>query len=483
MRLTLPRSHVVLLTGIALALLPAPAAAQQPAPPAVAAATGALEGTVRDSLAGAPLAGAAVQVVSRADPQRTRGVTAGADGRYRIDSLPAGEYVVGFQHPRLDVLGVAPPMRLVAVAAGQPTRADLGIPSGGALNRAACQPAAGDNAGLVLGRALDADTREPLGGGTIAIIWSEFVIDASGSRSVRRQQTTPTSATGHFALCGVPTDVGVILVAEHGTDASGYVEVQVPPGGAAVRELLIGRGAAAVPVPVSPMESGNMPVRRGTAALVGEVRSSTGDPVDRAVVTLFGSTGRDTTGRDGRFRLQDLPAGTHTLEARVIGWTPQRVAVNLSSAATDTLVVRLAERVPVLDRVTVVGKRPVGSALEGFLRRRRQGMGRFLTQNEIERRAAFSVGDLLRAVPGVRIENNMFDQSIFVRNCTPHVWLDGMVLADGASSLSYLVRPEEVAAIEVYPSLTTTPPEFQRMNATGYGGCGSIVVWTRGRLR
>ena len=484
----LPRSARALLTGIALAFLPVTSAAAQqpgaPAPPAPAGA-GALVGTVRDSIANVPLAGAAVQVVDQANPQRTRSAISAADGSYRIDSLAPGRYVVGFQHARLDALGLEPTMRLVEVAAGAPTRLNLGISSGRALRQLLCQPGPDDVSGLVLGRAVDADTREPLGSGTIAVIWSEFVIDATGSRSVRRQQTAATNETGHFAICGIPTDVGVVVVAEHGTSASGYVELQVPPRGAVARELLVGRGAAAASVPVPPSQSGNMPVRRGSAQLVGEVRTSSGEPVDRALVTLFGSTGQDTTARDGRWALADLPAGTHTLEARVIGWVPQRIPVDLVSGRTDTIVITLAERVATLDRVTIVGQRQTGSALEGFVKRRRQGMGRFLTQNQIQDRAAFSVGDLLRGIPGVRIENNMFDQAIYVRNCMPNVWVDGQYLSDGATSLSFLVRPEEVAGVEVYSSLSATPAEFQRMaqgSAMG-AGCGSIVVWTRARLR
>lgn len=489
MPLSLPRGSTALLVGLVLALPLGSAGAQQPAPAApaatpAAAAMGALVGTVRDSTANAPLAGATVQLLDQADPQRTRSAVTGADGRYTIDSVAPGRYVVGFQHARLDLLGVQPPMRLVEVAAGAPTRADLGIAAPRTLVQSVCRTA--DETGLVLGRALDADTRMPLGGGTIAVIWSEYIIDALGSRSVRRQQTGATTESGNFALCGVPTDVPVILVAEHGTDASGYVEVQVPPGGVAGRELLVGRGEAAVAVQVPASESGNMPVRRGTARLAGQVRSADGAPLDRATITLFGSTARDTTGRDGRFALEALPAGTHTLEARVIGWIPQRVTVDLTSGAADTVVVTLTERVTTLAPVSIAGRsQSTGTVMQEFMRRRRQGTGRFLTADQIEKRAAFSVGDLLRAVPGVRIENNLFDQNIFVRNCTPHVFIDDTYLQNGASTLSYLVRPEEVAGIEVYSSLVSTPPQFQRMDAGAGvgGGCGSIVVWTKGRLR
>lgn len=482
----LPRGSVLLLTGLVLALPVHRAVAQQPAPAAAAAGAGAIVGTVRDSTAPGPLAGATVQLLDQANPSRTRSAVTGADGSYRIDSVAPGRWVVGFQHPRLDLLGIQPSMRLVEVAAGAPTRADLGIASTRTLVEGVCGAGGGDAAGMVLGRVVDADTRMPLAGGTLALIWSEFVIDALGSRSVRRQRAVPTSESGNFAICEVPTDVPVILVAEHGSDASGYVEVQVPPRGLVGRELLVGRGAAAATVQAPPEVSGNMPVRRGSGRLVGQVRTSSGEPVARATVTLHGSLARDTTGDDGRFQLAELPAGSHTLEARGIGWLPQRLIVDLTSRTADTVVVTLTERVTTLATVNIAGRRPTtGSVMDGFLQRRRQGMGRFLTQEQIRDRNPFSVADLLRGIPGVRVESNMFDQNIFIRNCAPHVWLDDNYLRDGAAMLSLLVRPEDVAGIEIYPSLSTTPAQFQRLdNASGVsGGCGSVVIWTKGRLR
>jgi hypothetical protein len=66
-----------------------------------------VSGTVYDSLARAPLAGAEVQIVPAdggAGPAFV--ATADAEGRYRVDSVPAGRYRVGFFHPRVDSLGI-----------------------------------------------------------------------------------------------------------------------------------------------------------------------------------------------------------------------------------------------------------------------------------------------------------------------------------------------------------------------------------------
>jgi hypothetical protein len=59
------------------------------------------------------------------------------------------------------------------------------------------------------------------------------------------------------------------------------------------------------------------------------------------------------------------------------------------------------------------------------------------------------------------------------------VYVDGS-LALGAGrrdpvSIDELVRPGEIAAVEVYPSAASVPAEY-----TGTTGrCGAVVIWTR----
>lgn len=66
--------------------------------------------------------------------------------------------------------------------------------------------------------------------------------------------------------------------------------------------------------------------------------------------------------------------------------------------------------------------------------------------------------------------------------CVPVVWLDGALLRNGADELDYLIRPQNVTAIEVYGGGAVIPAQY---NMTGTGGsfsgpqsCGAVVVWT-----
>jgi hypothetical protein len=98
---------------------------------------------VLDSLQGAPLARALVQLVAT-DAPAPFGVTVETDslGRYRITGVPVGRYTVGFHHPRLDSLGLEPPLHGVEVGSISDVRADLAIPSAKRLRATVCGPQA-----------------------------------------------------------------------------------------------------------------------------------------------------------------------------------------------------------------------------------------------------------------------------------------------------------------------------------------------------
>ena len=87
------------------------------------------------------------------------------------------------------------------------------------------------------------------------------------------------------------------------------------------------------------------------------------------------------------------------------------------------------------------------------------------------------VTDLLRTVPSMQvIPTGSRSARIRIRNCSPAVYVDGMVVADGAADINALVASSEVGAMEVYASGRDAPPEYQR------GACGVVLIWTKGRI-
>src|SRR6185295_7449531 len=97
-----------LVTALCLAF-PAAVGAQ-----ADSARLGSISGTVFDSVMMKPVAGAAVQLVLKSAPNGT--IYSGESdvrGRYEIQNVPAGYYLISFMHPALDSFTVTPPLRAV----------------------------------------------------------------------------------------------------------------------------------------------------------------------------------------------------------------------------------------------------------------------------------------------------------------------------------------------------------------------------------
>ena len=106
MRLT-TRLTVLLLGVLGIAGPLANASAQEPARATV-------EGRVYDSLAHAPLAGAAVSIVS-ADTRVTYGAVSDSVGHYAVAGVEPGTYMIGFFHPVLDSIGIESPVHRVTI--------------------------------------------------------------------------------------------------------------------------------------------------------------------------------------------------------------------------------------------------------------------------------------------------------------------------------------------------------------------------------
>ncbi|MEP7346873.1 MAG: carboxypeptidase-like regulatory domain-containing protein, partial [Gemmatimonadaceae bacterium] len=138
-----------------------------------------IEGRVLDRIGGGVLAGAKVQLAPeiRTPEGRVFGVQAESDGRYRIDSVSAGNYLATFSHPFLDSLGIEAPVVRVVVRSSDVLRLDLGTPPRDKIIRALCPAGSmGDSTALFLGHVRDARTGMPLPGASVRIRWTELVL-------------------------------------------------------------------------------------------------------------------------------------------------------------------------------------------------------------------------------------------------------------------------------------------------------------------
>jgi len=140
-------------------------------PDTASRASGSVVGVVRDSLAKRPLAEALIQLVSADDPARfVRTSRSDSLGRFAINEVPAGRYMLGFFHPMLDSIGVETAQRQLYVGeTGRPVQSDLGIPSPARLRAAVCGKLGPDSSGVIIGVVRDAKDGSPISGATFGI--------------------------------------------------------------------------------------------------------------------------------------------------------------------------------------------------------------------------------------------------------------------------------------------------------------------------
>lgn len=482
-----------LLAGSAAAQRPTPRPARPaPAPgPAVRDSSAArsagrdtarvrVTGVVTDSVAGGALGGAVVQMVRADDATTALAATADSAGAFAFPGVAPGRYVIGFLHPRVDALGIEPPTQLLELVAGQPAELALSTPSPVRLRAALCRDGGADSSGALVGVVRDADRGTAIAGAKVILTWRQIVFDEAGVRMAERRAPATAGADGAYLVCGLPSDVEAIASAEAPGRMTGLIEVRVPPRGLLYRDLTLGDSVSAAPVAIVDSAVAGSParrrtVRRGTAKLTGTVRDPESRPLAGATVVVLGTAATGRTGADGRFALSDLPAGTQAVEARAIGFSPGRAAVDLASAAPARAELRLTRPPTTLSAVVVEGKRTARTRnLEDFTRRKRSGFGRFVTGEDLERQRPIYVTDALRTIPGMRVTPNArgFGQTVTGRaNCTPTVYIDGMKMYGGATDLDAILRPGDVAGIEIYSGPSGKPPQFE-------GDC-VIAVWSK----
>lgn len=458
-----------------------------------------LIGVIYDSLGSRPLSAANVQLVNAADPTRALSVITDSLGQYLIDSVPRGRHLLGFFHPILDSLGLSAPLKQVTIGVDGPVRVNMALPSARTLVTATCgAQSQSDSTGLVMGFVRSAGDGLPRPASGLSIRWSELVVTAEGVRRLSPGLDATTSEGGWFALCNVPLDAPVSVRAWNGADSSGAFELQIPPAGYLRRDVFVG-AARRVRLTMADSAPGDSAppltteVLRGPARLRGVVRGTNGTPVPGALVLLWGSGLEARASEAGEFAIDSLPAGTHTLEARGLGFLPARTPVDLFDDRLTSVSMELTSRGAFLDTIRVTSQRIyVSPQMQAFERRKRMGFGRFFDEDELEKRGATVVTDFLRMVPGITIapsSRGMGGETVLVRGggfsgggyCSPTLFVDGMRIAldpESGLNINSIVSAFEVRALEVYSRGSNTPIEFQTLD-----GCGAIVVWTGGRRR
>jgi hypothetical protein len=464
-------------------------------PYAIAGAQATVTGTVFDSLrTSAPLKGATVVL-----PGLSRYAITDGRGRFRIDSVPAGQVTITFLHPALDSLGVAADIRTVTVPERGSVDVHLTTPSPPTAYARLCPGRRDIATGLLFGIVRDVDDAKPIAGALVTADWREYAIELGSMRGRVARATAATSDAGVYLLCGVPADVSSQVFALADGYAAGPVLVGPESRLLARFDFSISRRDSAARLSAAELldstrRGAPLGAAPGSATIAGRILASNHRPIAGALVGVNGTDLSARSDSSGRFRMSRVPAGTRAMTVRAIGLAPTMLTLAPRSGEAVDTAVTVEQNGQLLPELKILATRSTRPDRTGFTERAKMGLGHFMTEADIEKRPGADLYSFLMRMPGL-IYNvtggapGQAGRRVFMRGtglgggpyCLPSFYLDGTyyLLDPGPEpleSLANFVDASNLKGIEVYESSGSTPPKFDRSGTTG---CGSVVIWTK----
>ena len=450
-------------------------------------------GFVYDSIDGGPLVGAVVTVAGT-----DRQGVADSTGKFRIDSIPPGQYQVALFHPLLDSLGVAIGTNAIDFPGGRYAVLALGTPSATTIVNSFCPPEKRiTGPGMLVGHVLDADTDEPAPGAKVSILWQQ--IEAGkliGFHRLQRIREATVDQSGAYHICGMPTGIKGEVRATTPTFTTADVVADFSTSPIAIVSLHVAKPDTTTPVvaavapadtvkpkPGAPPPPKVIGLRHGQAVVSGTVLNTAGRAVVGADVTVMGAESKTVTDTSGKFTLRQLPAGTQTLVVRRLSYAPKGVPVDLSSRTPATVTVKLDVAPPSLPTVVVQEKYVQELAKVGFTDRKKSGLGRYLDRAQIEEHLPQVMTDVFETMPGIQVDYSS-GQPVLKGSRTAgggcvNYYVDGIQYKEQSpGDINDYMRPNELEAVEVYQS-SETPGQF---TTPGSSSCTTVVMWTKTRV-
>lgn len=232
------------------------------------------------------------------------------------------------------------------------------------------------------------------------------------------------------------------------------------------------------------------PETLGAQAIAGLVIDDlTEVPVSTAAIMLLDSTDTAVAWAEsdsvGRF-LRAPRAGVYRLYADRLAYGEIfSETFSLREVGSVELLLRMVPLPVELDALVVTPER-VRMKLEdeGFYRRQAYAPGYFFDEKEIQRWRPTFVTDLLRKVPGVAVRRGRSGEATITSlrsyrpNCRLKLVLDGFKLnSEGGADLDFLVNPDRVIGVEVYPGAGGVGAPVQHRGTDAF--CGIVMIWTR----
>ena len=332
--------------------------------------------------------------------------------------------------------------------------------AGGAGALSAQESDCGDRATLRI-RVVDDDGTAPVPNAVVVARWTE-------TERARRPVREVVGADGRLVLCAPRDATQATLWSEYGNSSSEEAVVAIFAGMSHDITLMQRSG----------------PVRTGR--LMGQVHDAiTDDPVVAATVSVPDRLRVAETDRRGRFVLSGVPAGMQELQVRHLGYAPLSYVLEVSPGLTTDVEIGMVPDPVEMEPIVATVTRSRRLEVKGFYERKHWselvGTGTFYTAEDIDRRRPVEISHMIADESGIRLQCNMRRTDCRLVNtryssgvtgaCSLSFYVDG--LPTRGIPLDDVVRPNEIAGIEIYKGLSSGPVEFPPSR------CGLVAVWTK----
>lgn len=205
---------------------------------------------------------------------------------------------------------------------------------------------------------------------------------------------------------------------------------------------------------------------------------------------LLGDSVRAVTDRKGYFEIDPVPAGVHDVLVRKMGFVPLRFRVAVTAGDLWEGTIRMDRTAQALPAVVVLesskalkNHRP--RWIDGFVDRRRVGLGTFLDRVDIENAHAARTANLIALAPGLTTYQGFGYDELHTARCGASTTSKAIIFVDGIKmETSYNGRfvsladyiPSTLWGIEVFRGRGSIPPQYDDPQA-----CLVILLWTNRR--
>jgi hypothetical protein len=254
-------------------------------------------------------------------------------------------------------------------------------------------------------------------------------------------------------------------------------------------------GIAALLIAAAPSGLRAQGSARNSLVIASVADASSGAPLENAEVRLVGADMAARTDWSGEARISHVPPGKYKFEVSHPGYVVLDVDLLVEGDSTGP-VFRLASTKPApsLEPVTVNAKQPP-SSLSDFEARRAQGIGKFLTADQLAAGSNQSLMSIvvhafngLMSAPdpehtgrdilltrrtNVRLDQTKLPQEQHFESephCGVDIYLDGSQFRDDLDA----IRPGDLAGVEYYP-MSSAPGQYRRLSDS----CGVLLLWSK----